>query len=225
MNVSDSEGNCPLWQALETGQEDIAQILVHHKCDVNLWSEGPSQCQQTLLHRAIDENNEAVACFLIRSLNLTVKDRSGHTPFAAAMMTRNNKAAQAILDREPTAAEQVDNRGRNFLHTAIQKSDIESVLFLISVHANVNSRTQDSHHLTPLHLAVMAGSEIIVRNLLLAGAAVNEKTHTGETALHLAAVRDHAQIVSVLIENGVDVDAVDENLNNELKDEGVKACC
>ena len=61
---------------------------------------------------------------------------------------------------------QVDNRGRNFLHTAIQKSDIESVLFLISVHANVNSRTQDQHHLTPLHLAVMAGSEIIVRNLV-----------------------------------------------------------
>ncbi|KAK7469532.1 hypothetical protein BaRGS_00036438, partial [Batillaria attramentaria] len=272
MNVSDSEGNCPLWQALETGQEDIAQILVHHKCDVNLWSEGPShhcdlnsprrpgpngeggeeardgqsplhlacswglelvvQCLmehnaevnsqdaegKTPLHLAIENQHSVIISLLLShpSLNLTVKDRSGHTPFAAAMMTRNNKAAQAILDREPTAAEQVDNRGRNFLHTAIQKSDIESVLFLISVHANVNSRTQDSHHLTPLHLAVMAGSEIIVRNLLLAGAAVNEKTHTGETALHLAAVRDHAQIVSVLIENGVDVDAVDENLNNAL---------
>ncbi|XP_076453246.1 rabankyrin-5-like [Babylonia areolata] len=296
MDVLDSEGNCPLWQALETGQEDIAHILVHHKCDINLWSKGPSGCHQSLLHRAIDENNETVACFLIRSrcdlnsprrpgpngeggeeardgqsplhlacswglelivqalmehsaevntqdaegktpihlaienqhpviislllshpnLKLALKDRSGHTPFAAAMMTRNNRAAQAILDREPTAAEQVDNRGRNFLHTAIQKSDIESVLFLISVHANVNSRTQDQHHLTPLHLAVMAGSEIIVRNLLLAGASVNEKTQTGETALHLAAVRDHSSIVSILIENNVDVDAVDENLNNAL---------
>ena len=28
MDVADSEGNCPLWQALETGQEDIAFILV-----------------------------------------------------------------------------------------------------------------------------------------------------------------------------------------------------
>ena len=49
---------------------------------------------------------------------------------------------------------------------------------------------------------------------LLAGAAVNEKTHTGETALHLAGVRDHSSIVSILIENNIDVDAVDENLNN-----------
>ena len=49
---------------------------------------------------------------------------------------------------------------------------------------------------------------------LLAGAAVDEKTHTGETALHLAGVRDHSSIVSILIENNIDVDAADENLNN-----------
>ena len=40
------------------------------------------------------------------------------------------------------------------------------MLFLISVHAYVNSRVQDSKNLTPLHLAVDVGSEIIVRNLV-----------------------------------------------------------
>lgn len=60
----------------------------------------------------------------------------------------------------------MDNKGRNFLHVAVQNSDIESVLFLISVQANVNSRVQDASKLTPLHLAVQAGSEIIVRNLV-----------------------------------------------------------
>ena len=49
---------------------------------------------------------------------------------------------------------------------------------------------------------------------LLAGAAVDEKTQTGETALHLAFVRDHYSIVSILIENNIDLNAVDENLNN-----------
>lgn len=72
----------------------------------------------------------------------------------------------AMVSLFPVVLQQIDNKGRNFLHIAVQNSDIESVLFLISVQANVNSRVQDSSKLTPLHLAVQAGSEIIVRNLV-----------------------------------------------------------
>ncbi|XP_077361814.1 rabankyrin-5 [Festucalex cinctus] len=296
MSVVDDKGDPPLWLALENGLEDIASTLVRHGCDATCWSKGPSGCQQTLLHRAVDENNEISACFLIRSgcdvnsprrpgpngegeeeardgqmplhlasswgleevvqcllefgasvntqdaegrtpihaaisnqhniiiqllishpdIRLNIRDRQGMTPFACAMTHKNNKAAEAILKREPGAAEQVDNKGRNFLHVAVQNSDIESVLFLISVHANVNSRVQDAAKLTPLHLAVQAGSEIIVRNLLLAGAKVNELTKHRQTALHLAAQQDLATICSVLLENGIDFAAEDENGNNAL---------
>ncbi|CAH2222887.1 rabankyrin-5 isoform X1 [Pelobates cultripes] len=296
MSVTDDQGNPPLWLALENELEDIASTLVRHGCDATFWGTGPSGCLQTLLHRAIDENKEQTACFLIRSgcdvnsarkpgpngegeeeardgqtplhlasswgleevvqcllefganvntqdaegrtplhiaiinqhsviiqlmishpdIKLNVRDRQGMTPFACAMTFKNNKAAESILKREPGAAEQVDNKGRNFLHVAVQNSDIESVLFLISVQANVNSRVQDASKLTPLHLAVQAGSEIIVRNLLLAGAKVNELTKHRQTALHLAAQQDMPTICSVLLENGVDFGAADENGNNAL---------
>lgn len=49
---------------------------------------------------------------------------------------------------------------------------------------------------------------------LLAGAKVNELTKHRQTALHLAAQQDLATICSVLLENGVDFAAEDENGNN-----------
>lgn len=39
MNIMDGDGNCPLWQALDTGQEDIAQILVREQFSVVIKTE------------------------------------------------------------------------------------------------------------------------------------------------------------------------------------------
>jgi len=49
---------------------------------------------------------------------------------------------------------------------------------------------------------------------LLAGSDVNAVNKPKQTPLHLAAMRNEATIASVLIENGADVGAVDQNGNN-----------
>ena len=231
---SSSNGEPPLWISLEQENENMASILVRHGVDTDSWGPGPDHCSQTLLHRAVDENKEEAACFLIRSgcdmncsrregaggaggeeahdgqaplhlatqwgqdrvvttliehgadinnqdsegktvlhhaiesghhgiinmllgcpdINLQIRDKSGMSPFSTAMTHKNNNAAKVILELEPGAAEQPDSRGKNFLHTAIIKGDLESLLFLISINVNVQSKTTDSHKLSPLLLAV-----------------------------------------------------------------------
>lgn len=208
------DGQGPLHMASQWGQEHIVQCLVEHQADIN----ARDNEMQTPLHIAITNQHPIIISLLMSHphVDLTLRDKDGLTPFAVAMTYKNNKAAQSILDREPRAAEQLDNKGRNFLHIAVQKSDIESVLFLISVKANVNSRVHDNTKYTPLHLAVQAGSEIIVRNLLLAGASVADVDSRKRTALHMAAEVDQPTIASVLIENGVDINARDDNQCNAL---------
>ncbi|CAF1139911.1 unnamed protein product [Adineta ricciae] len=296
MNIIDENGNSVIWNALDSGQEDIATILVKFGCDSTQWSSGPENCRQTLLHRAIDENNESVACFLIRSgcdinsprqvgsngeapdicktlesplhlacqwglervvstliehhadinkkdaegntpihvaiinqhlniinllirahnLDLSIRNKQNQTAFACSIVSKNNEAANLILKREPKAAEQIDNRGRNFLHIAVQNGDIESVLFLLTVHVNVNNRVQDASQLTPLHLCVQTGNEIILRNLLLAGANINDVTANRRSALHIASENNRGFICSILIENHIQTNLSDANQNTAL---------
>lgn len=296
LSAPNNKGDPPLWTALELEYDDVAQVLVRHGVDTDCWSPGPEGCQQTLLHRAIDENKESIAIFLIRSqcdldsprqpgpngeggddakdkasplhlcaqwgltkvlqtlidhganvnaldvdtktplhvaienqheeiitillchpsIDLKIRDKNGNTPFASALTIRNHRAAQRILDRLPNAAEQMDSRGRNFLHLAIMKDDLESVLFLLAIQVDVNSRVHDANQSTPLHLAALSRNEMITRNLILAEARINERDAVQKTPLHIAAERGNLPAVSALLQNGADFDAMDGEGNNAL---------
>lgn len=58
---------------------------------------------------AISNQHSVIIQLLIShpDVRLSVRDRQGLTPFACAMTYKNNRAAEAILKREPGAAEQV----------------------------------------------------------------------------------------------------------------------
>lgn len=121
----------PLHLCCQWGLEQVIQTLIEHDADVNARDvEG-----KTPIHVAIQNQHSQIISLLLYhpNIDLNIRDKKGLTPFATALTFRNNKAAQAILERLPKAAEQCDNKGRNFLHTAIQKNDMESILFLMSI--------------------------------------------------------------------------------------------
>lgn len=208
------DGQTPLHIACAWDMEDVVKTLLEHHADIN----AQDADGYTPLHIAIINQHESITNILVeqQQLDLKLRDKFGQNAFAIAMSKKNNKAATIILGREPHAAEKYDPKGRTFLHLAIINNDLEGVLFLLSVHVNVHSRVQDSSKYTPLHLAVQVGSEMILRNLLLAGANINEITVQNQTALHIAAANDHHLLCQILIENAINYDAVDTDLNNAL---------
>lgn len=192
----------------------VERLVSSGRVDVN----GRDSDGRTALHVAIDNQHESIIQMLMSNaqaqLNLRIKDRKGMTPFALALLRKNEKVARGIVSLERGAAEEKDNKGRTFLHTAVEQNSVETVLFLLALRVNVNSK--DANGLTPLHYAVIANNDMTVRNLILAGADINEKTPQKRTALHIAAKHDRASIASILLDNKIDFDTVDDSQANAL---------
>nr|CAI5848966.1 unnamed protein product [Callosobruchus analis] len=216
MSAPDRLGNCALWAALDSDKEDIASILtlVEHRANVN----ARDADNKTPLHIAIENRQDDIISLLLSvpEIDLSLRDKAGLSPFATALTYKNNKAAEAILVKLPTAADQFDAKGQNFLHIAIKKGDTESALFLLTVQVDVNSRVQDPMLTPPLHLAARYGDETLVRSLLLAGARVDDRDAQKRTALHAAAEAGNVPAISALLENHADCDAVDMDHDNAL---------
>lgn len=204
----------PLHMACSIGLEAVVQCLVEHHADVN---QKDSQ-GRTPIHVAISSKHPHCSALLMAhpTLDLAVKDRQGNTPFAAALAVKDSETGQAIVQRDPKAAEQFDSHGHNFMHKAVINEDVEAVVFLMSVRADINSKVQNPSLNTPLHLAVKKGTEIVVRHLLLAGAQVNAVDNHHKGVLHMAVGANSPAILSVLLEHGADADVCDEEGNTAM---------
>ncbi|XP_050312552.1 rabankyrin-5 [Anthonomus grandis grandis] len=200
---------CCVW-----GLEPVARALIEHGANVS----ARDAELRTPLHCAIENRQEEIIDLLLNvpEIDLSLLDKNGLSPFACALTHRNHKAARAILDKQPTASEQYDSRGRNFLHVAVKNDDVESTLFLLTVNVDVNSRVRDAIMTPPLHLAARYSGETLLRSLILAGARVNDRDAQKRTALHVAAEAGNSAAVAALLQNNIDYDAVDMAGDNAL---------
>lgn len=82
--------------------------MVEHRANVN----SRDAENKTPLHIAIENQHHEIISLLLSvpEIDLSLRDKSGLSPFATALTFRNNKAAQAILDKLPSAAEQVSEK-------------------------------------------------------------------------------------------------------------------
>lgn len=78
---------------------------MEHRANINIRDAE----NKTPLHIAIENCQDDIIALLLSvpEIDLSLRDKSGLTPFATALTYRNNKAAEAILEKMPSAAEQV----------------------------------------------------------------------------------------------------------------------
>ena len=159
---------------------------------------------------------------------LGYRNHLGQSAILLAKYHRQDRAVELLASKQPDltlheaaaigAAERVRQlvsaRGRlidshskdgfTALGLAAYFGQVEVVEFLINQGANLDLTAGNSMMVAPLHQAVAAGHEAVVRLLVEAGADLDVRGQQGWTPLHAAARNGNTEMVRLLIGKGAD---------------------
>ena len=117
--------------------------------------------------------------------------------FAFAENSKNQKTQSIETTQEITKQKPMG------LHEAIITGNLEAIKQHIKNETNINQK-EPAGGSSALITACMFGKTEIARELIIAGANVNQKNNEGSTALHTAAFFGRVEIVLLLLNNGAD---------------------
>lgn len=104
----------------------------------------------------------------------------------------------------------LDNMNNTYLHYTVINNLFEASKLLVEKGCDVNAKNKDN--LTPLHCAMFTDNSDLIE-FLINLANLNILDHEKNTLLHTAAKRDNIRIITLLLDKGLDVNAL--NVYNE----------
>ena len=161
--------------------------------------------QSELADAAMRGDNEAVRSLLQEDFDVNATQSDGATALHWASYHGDAELARLLLEAGADVSA-ANRNGSTPLWLASSHGDAAMIEVLLDGGADANEALPLGRR--PLMLAARAGSVDAVRALLAAGADPNAaEEQRGTTALMQAADQAHAEVMSVLIENGADIAA------------------
>ena len=190
MNVRGSYGT-PLHAALRERHVDVAQLLLGHHVDVDVWDHNGN----TPLHLAVNRGLLSVTHTLVEhNADINMRNDSGDTPL-------HRTVNGWYLKSEKT-----------------QDESLDVLRFLLEHGADPDAKSDEN--LSPLHQAAYYGSAKGAQLMLEHGANIHARTGEGHTPLHraltsldstMSALDMFLDTIRCLLAHGADVDALDDN--------------
>ncbi|KAJ8680152.1 hypothetical protein QAD02_015939 [Eretmocerus hayati] len=172
----------------------ISEALLQVPSELNK----PNWQGSTPLHLAIECRSEAIIEFLlIKGADCNIKNADGKTSLHLAFERKMNKVVRLILEGLDLIEENhVDNNGLSWLHIACIVNNVEAVLHLIKLGADVNIPVNFDSVIwpgfTPLHFAAKFMQPKIANILLEHGASYCAIDRYGLTAFDIAIFEFHS---------------------------------
>ena len=178
-------------------------LLQKHDADINTLD--ANQCSSALIEIVIEGDLEATRTLLENNANPNGDDRSpNRRPLIIAAENGATKMVELLVQYN-ALLEIEDQIGMTALSRATRSDRLETVQFLLSRGAEIETVTKDLDQKRPLHAAAMDGHLEMTEMLLDGGADINTcEGCDGRTALMLAAQFGQIQIIDVLLRRGAD---------------------
>ncbi len=214
VNISDSDGITPLEFVATMGYSTVAQALIAAGAKVN----AQDRDGLTPLHiAALNNNLETREVLLKAGANINARSSKytyRETPLlmAAYQLESESKVEDfsdgvILLLSSGANPNQVNSRGNSALMYASRSGYLKAVKSLLKAGANANAH--DNRGSTVLHYAADCRAnpiicEEIVQIILAEGVEVDVQDDDGDTALTVAAIRNHTSIETLLLYAGAD---------------------
>ena len=134
------------------------------------------------------------------SFTIKQRDNSGWTPLHIAVQMGNKNYVKLLLENDNSPAYVKNNEGLSTFHIAAKEGNLNVIEELITRSPDIYELL-DNRGQTVLHAAAESGKHKVVRFFLTRPefeGLINEQDKEGNTPMHLAVIKGHGKVVSLL---------------------------
>ncbi|XP_071093512.1 espin-like isoform X1 [Haliotis cracherodii] len=211
VNLTAHDGSTAIHQACHDANLSALSLMLDYGGDVSI----QDTHGRAAIHWAVTSpSHECLALLLEHNADPGIRDKDGLSPAMWACRMDHIEHFELLSRADNSHIEEPDGierdaNGRTWMHWAVRRTEpLECLQTLITADT---AAIKDDDGKTVLLLAAEMGSLLAAKLIMeIAGRiCIHDTDAQGRTALHLATIRGHGEIVNFLLEQGVDLTVVD----------------